>query len=190
MTVGTIKMTANQFLQLGEDPPGVRLELVDGEVTVSPGPNARHSFVDTRLRKILGNHIDANDLGELYGDVDTIFGEHDVRRPNILFFSKERLHLIGEKAMEGPPDLCVEILSPSSKAVDRKQKFKQYEMGKVAHYWIIDPAAQTIEAYKLVRGKFKLSGKCSGEDSVSLPPFGDLEISLGELWWPRDRGGV
>ena len=32
MTVSTIKMTAVQFLQLGEDPPGVRLELVDGEI--------------------------------------------------------------------------------------------------------------------------------------------------------------
>jgi hypothetical protein len=32
MTVSTIKMTARQYLELGQDPPGVRLELVDGEV--------------------------------------------------------------------------------------------------------------------------------------------------------------
>src|SRR5262249_14954306 len=120
MTLGTIKMTARQFLQLGEDLPGVRLELVDGVVTVSPSPEPSHYFIDRRLSKILGVYIDDNDLGALFGDVDTIFGEHDIRRPDLIYFAKSRLHLVGEKAMEGPPDLCVEIISPSSVAVDRK----------------------------------------------------------------------
>src|SRR5580693_3984113 len=129
MTVGTIKMTARQFLQLGEDPPGVRLELVDGEVKVSPSFQPKHSFAEKELSFILMGHIRARRLGQLYGDVDTIFGEYDVRRPDLIFFAKNRLHLIGEKAMEGPPNLCVEIISPSSVAIDRKRKFKQYEKG-------------------------------------------------------------
>src|SRR3954454_1728323 len=95
--VSTIKMTARQFLELGEDPPGVRLELVDGEVAVSPSPVPRHSFVVFRLARILDDYIDNDDLGELLGDVDTIFGEHDVRRPDLLFFTKARRYLIGEK---------------------------------------------------------------------------------------------
>src|SRR5213592_1610584 len=99
--VSTTKMTARQFLELGEDPPGVRLELVNGEVAVSPSPIPAHGYVVLRLAKILSNYIDDRDLGRLYPDVDTIFGEHDVRRPDLLFFSKERLDLIGEKAMEG-----------------------------------------------------------------------------------------
>lgn len=185
MIFGTIKMTARQFLQLGEDPPGVRLELVDGEVIASPSPDPKHSFSDRRLSKILSNHVDDNDLGALFGDVDTIFGEHDVRRPDLIYFAKNRLHLIGEKAMEGPPDLCVEIISPSSIAVDRKQKFKQYEKGKVAHYWIVDPTAETIEGYKLTGGKYRLSGKGKNDDIVRLPPFPELNIPLGQLWWRR-----
>ena len=145
MTVGTIKMTSKQFLQLGEDPPGVRLELVDGEVAVSPSPEPKHSYTDRQLSFVLSEHINANDLGALFGDVDTIFGEYDVRRPDLIYFAKSRLHLVGEKAMEGPPDLCVEIISPSSSAIDRTAKFKQYEKGKVTHYWIVDPKARTIE---------------------------------------------
>jgi Uma2 family endonuclease len=185
MTLGTMKMTARQFLQLGEDPPGIRLELVDGEVKVSPSPEPRHSFTDRRLTTILGSYIDDNDLGALFGDVDTIFGEHDVRRPDLIYFAKSRLHLIGEKAMQGPPDLCVEIISPSSKTTDRKQKFKQYEKGKVAHYWIVDPASKSIEGYKLAGGKYRLTGQGKNNDVVRLPPFQDLEIPLGRLWWPR-----
>jgi Uma2 family endonuclease len=185
MTVSTIKMTARQFLRLGEDPPGVRLELVDGEVAVSPSPEPKHSFIDSKLRKILLNYIDEHDLGALFGDVDTIFGEHDVRRPDLIFFAKDRLHLIGEKAMEGPPDLCVEIISPSSTKTDRRDKFEQYQAGKVAHYWIVDPKPRTIEGFKLVRGKYKPTGGGKRDEVVSVPPFGDLKIPLKELWWPR-----
>ena len=185
MTLGTIKMKADQFLQLGEDPPGVRLELVDGEVKVSPSPEPKHSFLDRRLSKILGVYIDDHDLGALFGDVDTIFGEHDVRRPDLIYFAKARQHLIGEKAMEGPPDLCVEIVSPSSVVVDRKQKFKQYEKGKVANYWIVDPGAKTIEGYKLVGGKYRSTGQGKNDDIVRLPPFAELDIPLGQLWWRR-----
>jgi Uma2 family endonuclease len=182
MTIGTIKMTAEQFLQMGKDPPGVRLELVHGEVKVRPSPVPRHSFVDRRLTRILDIYIDENDLGALFGDVDTIFGEYDVRRPDLIYFGKDRLHLVGPKAMEGPPDLCVEIVSPSSMVVDRKQKFKQYEKGKVAHYWIVDPDAQTIEGYRLVGGKYRPTGHGKKNDVVRLPPFPELPIPLASLW--------
>src|SRR5437763_12659299 len=100
--VSTIKMTARQFLELGEDPPGVRLELVDGEIAVSPSPIPGHSYVEKMLSLFLGQHIRTHNLGRLYGDVDTIFGYHDVRRPDLIYFSKARVHLIGKKAMEGP----------------------------------------------------------------------------------------
>jgi Uma2 family endonuclease len=130
-------------------------------------------------------HIRRQKLGRLYGDVDTIFGEHDVRRPDLLYFSKERVHLIGRKAMEGPPDLCVEIISPSSRELDREDKFKQYAKGGVASYWIIDPEQRTAEAYTLVRGKYKLAARGKNDQVVKFPPFHDLEIPLGELWHPE-----
>lgn len=185
MTVSTIKMTARQFLELGEDPPGVRLELVDGEVAVSPSPIPDHSYIVGTLYRILGDYVEQFDLGQLFMDVDTVFGEHDVRRPDILFFTKARLHLIGEKAMEGPPDLAVEVLSPSSVATDRKDKFKLYAAGKVKYYWIVDPKMRTIEAYRLRGGKYTNRVRGSGSDVVQLPPFTDLKIALGRLWRPK-----
>jgi Uma2 family endonuclease len=185
MSVSTIKMTARQFLELGEDPPGVRLELVDGGIAVSPSPIPNHSFVVTALIRILGAHIEERDLGQLFVDVDTIFGEYDVRRPDLLFFRKNRLHLIGEKAMEGPPDLAVEVINPSSTRSDRREKFKLYEAGKVRHYWIIDPKMRAIEAYRLVSGKYTGRVRGSGSDVVQLAPFRDLQIPLAKLWRPK-----
>lgn len=182
--VSTTKMTARQFLELGEDPPGVRLELVNGEIAVSPSPIPAHGYTVLRLAAILVRHVDRKKLGRMYPDVDTIFGEHDVRRPDLLYFAKDRLHLIGPKAMEGPPDLCVEILSPSSRLIDRRDKFNQYADAGVAYYWIVDPDEHTFEAFKLSRKKYRPAADGKEGDVVKAPPFDDLSIELGELWQP------
>lgn len=180
--INTARMTARQFLELGEDPPGVRLELVDGEIEVAPSPMPDHSHVVFRLGQILLNHIDEHGLGKLYGDVDTIFGEHDVRRSDIIYFVKDRLHLVGAKAMQGPPDLCVEVISPTSGNIDRQVKFKLYESAGVANYWIIDPEPRTFEAYALIDSRYQRVATAGAEDHVSAPPFPGLSIPLGRLW--------
>jgi len=183
--VSTIKMRARQFIELGEDPAGIRLELVDGEVAVSPSPNPDHSYADRALSAILYQYVTDNTFGQLFGDVDTIFGENDVRRPDLIFFSKSRLHLVGDNAMEGPPDLCVEIISPSSIVIDREDKFEQYAAGGVAHYWIVDPLSKTAEGYVLQDQKYIETGRGSDSDVLRLPPFALLDIPLQLLWRPK-----
>ncbi len=186
--INTTKMTAQQFLMLGEDPPGVKLELVDGEVAVSPSPIPEHSTVVIHLIMILGNHIHANALGELHQDVDTILNRFTVRRPDVLYFSKSRTHLIGKKAMEGPPDLAVEVISPSSIEIDRQDKFAEYRQAGVAHYWIIDPGQRSADAWSLVDGVYEPAGSGKDADVVRFAPFADLDIPLGRMWrWDRTK---
>lgn len=184
--VSTAKMTAHQFLMLGQDPPGVRLELVDGEVAVSPSPRPRHSYPSIKLTTLLDRHIEEFDLGLLIQDCDTIFGEYDVRRPDLLFFTRARQHLVkADEAIDGPPDLCVEVVSPSSGTIDRKDKFKQYAEGGVSHYWFLDPQRKLLEGFKLKGKKFMPAGRGEGSDTVTLPPFPKLEIALAKLWFPQ-----
>jgi len=183
--INTVMMTARQFLQLGEDPPGVRLELVNGEIAASPSANPNHSFIDTRLRRLLDEYVEQHDLGQIFGDVDTIFGPHDVRRPDVIYFSKPRLHLVGPKAFEGPPDLCVEIISPSSTLIDRRDKYKLYEAAGVAHYWIIDPEPRRLEAFRLENSAYTPAGAGHDADVLHLPPFPELAIPLQRLWRPQ-----
>ena len=145
----TTRMTAHQFLQLGEDPVGVRLELVDGKVAVSQSQTPAHSRIVVQMTSVLANHIDSKGLGELFYDLNTILDADNVRRPDLLFCSKDHLDLIGDKAMEGAPDLAIEVLSPSSVKTDRVDKFKQYQKAGVMHYWIIDPQEQRITVLTL-----------------------------------------
>ncbi len=185
MTMLTTKLSARQFIHL-EDPPGARLELVDGEITVSPSPSFGHSYVDTILRAWILGYIQKHDLGVVVGDVDTIMGEEDVCRPDIIFIAKQRTgKVFGKRAIEIAPDLCVEIISPSSRDDDRTRKLQLYAQRGVAHYWIVDPEERTIEAYKLSRGKYQPCGAGRGEQIVRLPPFEGLAISLKRLWPPQ-----
>jgi Uma2 family endonuclease len=181
-TVSTVKMTAQQFIQMGEDPDGVRLELVNGEIAVSASPVPRHSYAIMQLAIILGNHINGHDLGELHSDVDTILDEYNVRRPDLLYFRKDRLAHIGEKAMLGPPDLAVEVISESSAKIDRVDKFEQYAAAGVQHYWIIDPIARSFEAFRIEGGTYVRVAQRRDHDEVSAPPFDDLQVSLSRLW--------
>jgi len=100
-----------------------------------------------------------------------------------LFLARARKYLVGERAIEGPPDLCVEIISPESVSVDRQDKFEQYATGGVAYYWIVNPQDQTIEAYRLTHGRFIECGRGQKNNVVNLPPFPELKISLSKLWW-------
>jgi Uma2 family endonuclease len=185
MTVAhSTKMTAEQYFMLGEDPPGLRLELVHGDIVVSPSPSFDHSFTDTRLRMILGNHIEDHDLGALLGDVDTVFDDLNVRRPDILFIAKSRLHLIKGHGVPIIPDLCIEILSPSSATYDQTDKFALYAASGVPHYWIIDPKGRTFDAYKLTGKKYVLKASARDQETVKAPPFPTLKIALSRLWSP------
>jgi hypothetical protein len=62
--------------------------------------------------------------------------------------------IIGEKYLEGPPDLCIEVISKSSRKIDRGRKFVLYAEHGVKEYWIVDPLRFTIEFYENQDGEW------------------------------------
>jgi Uma2 family endonuclease len=183
MTIGTGRMTALEFLAL--PPDGIRNELVHGEVVLSPSPNYDHGYAVIELIGILNPFIKSRQMGQLYTDLDSYFGPEDVRRPDLLFFSRDRLHVLaGTKKPEAPPDLCIEVLSPSNAGYDRTDKFDLYQAANVPFYWIVDPMERTLEAYKLVNDTYIRSGHGTGAEVLNLPPFEELPIPLSSLWRP------
>jgi Uma2 family endonuclease len=185
MTTLTQKLTAREFLELPEVQAGAWLELVNGEVVSMPRPNKRHSYAATVLVQILGAYVRTQRAGLLYFELDTIFGDDDVRVPDLLFLRKEHPS-DPDEPLDSIPDLCIEILSPSNARTDRVDKFQFYQSKGVACYWIVDPEEQTIEAYTLENGRYVSAGRGAGEQVIKLPPFPELEIPLKELWHPKN----
>ena len=148
---------------MGDEPPGLRLELVDGQVAVSPSPGLGQSYATLTLVRFPGA---TTSTGASWANCSAMsassLANTTLRRADIIFFAKDRLHLIGEQAMEGAPDLCVEVISPGSMHIDRADKFAQYAAGGVAHYWIVDPQKRTLEGYKLIDRRYVSSGHGRG----------------------------
>ncbi len=68
-------------------------------------------------------------------------------QPDLLFVSDERWGIVGEKGLQGAPDLVVEILSPSTAHRDRGIKLDLYARSGVREYWIADPVRDLDEVF-------------------------------------------
>jgi Uma2 family endonuclease len=60
--------------------------------------------------------------------------------------------VLTERGIEGPPDLVVEVLSPSTAARDRGIKLERYRHFGVPEYWLVDPEENTIDVWTLAQG--------------------------------------
>jgi Uma2 family endonuclease len=105
-----------------------------------------------------------------------------VLQPDLLFVSQARRHIITERAIEGAPDLVVEILSPTTSRTDRVTKAQIYARHSVPVYWIVDPEREAIEIYLLEADGYRLVATLLGKTPMAAPPFTDLEIAARDVF--------
>ena len=146
---------------------GRRYELYDGEVYVVPAPMPRHQRVQIRLVEWLDDYVQSFAGFAVCAPIDIVFSEYDVVQPDVLFFGPARAHLVDlDRAIRHAPDLCVEILSPSTEATDRGRKMQMFARYGVPEYWIVDPVKQTIEVHRLEAGSYLLVQRVGCDDKV------------------------
>jgi Uma2 family endonuclease len=125
---------------------GRRYELYDGEVCVVPAPIPLHQVVQHALTELLLERCRRHGGFAVSSPIDIVFSEHDVLQPDVLFFGPARAHLIDRHtAIRHAPDLCIEILSPSTAATDRGRKLQMFARYGVPEYWIVDPLSESVE---------------------------------------------
>jgi Uma2 family endonuclease len=162
---------------------GKQYQIIDGILYVTPAPGRPHQGTSGNLYSVLRPHVLGSALGELYyAPFDVILSETTIVQPDILFIDHERIGMLTDRGMEGPPTVVVEILSPSSSRIDRVRKLSIYAQHGVPNYWIVDPLSRYIEAYELVGTTYELTGYLQGMESGSLPPFPELQIQLVDVW--------
>lgn len=127
-------------------PAGLRYELVEGDIRMTPSPSVFHQEISKRLGKLLLEWIEGQGLGLVYdAPIDVVLSEHNVVQPDLLYVSRERLGIIKEANIQGAPDLVVEILSPSTAEWDRVTKRRAYERYGVRELWLVDLEGRSIE---------------------------------------------
>ena len=171
------KLTEEEFFAWCRGFDKIRAEWVDGEtITMSP-VNWPHSQLSAFLTTILQLFVEHHDLGEVgaeYGCRLLARGRRMLRAPDLVFIAGANLDRAGQTALNGAPDLAIEIVSPDSVSRDYREKFLDYQSAGVREYWIIDPISQKIEMSSLDEktGEFRPIPLTDGRlSSVVLPGF-------------------
>ncbi|MBI5666896.1 MAG: Uma2 family endonuclease [Chloroflexi bacterium] len=140
------RMTTEEYFALPETTQP--MELINGELIVSPAPVPRHQgitgntyYVVRNLTKTIG--------GTVYmAPIDVYLDEGQVPQPDVVYLAPDSRCQVTDKRLVGPPDLVVEVFSPGSVRKDKLDKFELYERYGVREYWMIDPLEQYIEVYR------------------------------------------
>jgi Uma2 family endonuclease len=75
-----------------------------------------------------------------------------------------------------------EVVSPSTERLDRAKKLPAYAREQVAHAWLLNPLARTLEVYRLAAGGWLLVATYEGAARVRAEPFDAVELDLAPLW--------
>lgn len=162
---------------------GKRYEVIEGElVMMTPAPLYSHQKAAARLVRLILNHVYEKNIGEaLFAPVDVVLSSDIVLQPDILFISNENSGRIKDAGIFGPPDLAVEILSPSSIHRDMEVKKSIYERFGVKEYWIVFPGEAVMEIFALKDGKYELSSSSEEVGKVESAVLG-MELDTADVF--------
>ena len=157
---------------------------------MSPAPIGIHPIISWELALWLGPIAKQSGGLALAAPADLVLDDNSCVQPDRFYYRKERRPEIGPR-FTLPPDLVIEILSPSHHARDRVTKADLYAKHGVAEYWIVDPDERTFEFMVLVESPDRTGGKYQRQP-LPTPPYTspvcpEIQIDLPAFWVEIDR---
>jgi Uma2 family endonuclease len=168
------RLTYDDLEAIPQDREGDRHEIINGELVVTPVPLITHQIVSMNILSALDRLVRDGDLGRvLHPPTGVRLTPDNLLIPDIIFIAKDRLHVIGPKTVDAPPDLVVEILSPGTRQRDLTTKRELYARFGVREYWIVDLDARTVTILALAGNTYQPvpAGEGGAIQSRVLPEF-------------------
>jgi Uma2 family endonuclease len=125
-----------------------RVELLEGEIVVTPSPSPRHQDIVGNLYILFRNSIRDAGLGSAFmAPLDVVLSEGTIVQPDVVVVLADRRLVLTEKRIEGTPSLVVEVISPTTGVRDVVDKRRIYARHRVPEYWLVDPAAFQVTVF-------------------------------------------
>jgi len=183
--ISIFSMTHYTYADYQKLPEGAPYQLIGGDLVKEPAPVPYHQMVSIKIVFELVKFVEERDLGVvLDAPMDVYLSDTEVYQPDIMFISKDRMNIIGEKNIEAAPDLVVEILSPSSAYYDLRHKMHVYETSGVREYWVVDPIEKGVEIYQNINGEFKLFNKALSSGLIRSALLEGFTVELEKVLRP------
>jgi Uma2 family endonuclease len=166
-------VTAEELLRMGSNAP---YELIEGVLKEVSPSGSKSSVIGMRIGSAVFNYVDAQGFGYVTGEGGGYILSHNpatVIAPDIGFYRKERYP--GGMPESGfypmPPDLAVEVISPTDRKSDIAEKQALYTKAEVPLVWWVDPDRNTVTVYRLGQAPevIEATGELDGGDV--LPGF-------------------
>jgi Uma2 family endonuclease len=175
-------MTAEEFMEMPDDPKGVKYELVRGKVREVREPAAPyHGIRVIRIGQLIANFLDAHPIALCSAEslVALARNPDTARAPDIFVTRKERFPRGYAGGLDITPDLVIEIRSPSERSGILQAKMRDYFAAGTTMVWVVEQLKRTVTIHtrgaqpRVVQGDERLTG-----DPV-LPGF---SCTLDELF--------
>jgi Uma2 family endonuclease len=161
-------------------------QIIHGQLITLPRPAPKHA----RAASIMGGKLvptyDEGNNGPggwwMLFEPELHLGPH-ILVPDLAGWRRERMPTLPDKTyFELAPAWVCEVLSPSTAQMDRVDKLSIYAAHGVAHAWLVDPDAQTLEILALHEDHWRLECAYKAADEVCTPPFEAISFSLASFW--------
>jgi Uma2 family endonuclease len=167
-------------------------EILDGELYTSPRPAVPHAIATGGLSADLINPFDRARGGPggwwILVEPELHLAK-DVLVPDLAGWRRLRVPDLPRGAfLEIAPDWVCETISPSTERIDRGKKQAIYARDGVAHLWLVNPIAETLEAYRLEGNRWMLLTTFAGDVEARVDPFDAVALELWRLWGRSEPG--
>lgn len=176
-------LTLEEFWELPE-PPDMQQELVRGEVVEVPPPGAVHNWIVGTIYRLLWVFAHERRLGAVFGDnMGYVLSREPatVRVPDVSFVARERIPAAGLPAGAWliPPDLAVEVVSPTDRLREIEDKVQDYLAAGVRLIWVVRPEARTVVVHTVDNAPDERAAADTLDGADVLPGFG---VPIAELF--------
>jgi Uma2 family endonuclease len=129
-------------------------EVIDGlAYSMSPMPNPRHQSLATEMTVLLKSRMSKNKCTcKVYQPIDVMIEANTIVCPDVLIVCKP----IDKQYLDFPPELVVEIFSPTTRLKDQYTKYELYQNFGIKYYVMVDPDTEAIMIHHLVNGSYQL----------------------------------
>jgi Uma2 family endonuclease len=160
-----------------------KAEFINGEIIFHSPVKNRHWLVSSSIIGLLQPFVRNNKLGMVGAEKVMIRLTRNDYEPDIVFFSKEKsAGFTPDQMLFPPPDLAVEILSPSTEKYHREIKFADYCSHGVTEYWIVDPEQKSIEQYLLTGKDYRLNVKLHDEGILHCTVIEGFTLNVSDIF--------
>lgn len=146
------RMSADEYIDIPLS--AHKSDLIEGVFIMASPASFRQETIQNFVDTLLTIFVDARLLGQVLGSNAAFrLSDENAFQPDIAFIRADRVYLAEDVYFPGPPDLAVEIISPSSRQYDEVEKRINYGRYGVREYWLIDPIYETIHFFSQAEGE-------------------------------------